>query len=143
MYDYFVMFTSGWLDQYERSAGHTGGRVVRTGQERGRLAWCRQLALRPGQGKTNRSYTPDDPPENCHLTVKKLPKTWLFFQKKLPKIFFTKIANGNLWKKKSSFWQFFDSQIALFRRVRSRFDWQIKKQANWNKIYHFPEFEIS
>ena len=28
-----------------------------------------------------------EPPENCHLTVKKLPKTLLFFSKKLPKIF--------------------------------------------------------
>ena len=24
-------------------------------------------------------YLTADPPENCHLTVKKLPKTWLFF----------------------------------------------------------------
>ena len=29
-----------------------------------------------------------DPPENCHLTVKKLPKTGHFFQKKLPKFCF-------------------------------------------------------
>ena len=28
----------------------------------------------------NTWYAPD-PPENCHLTVKKLPKTWHFFQK--------------------------------------------------------------
>ena len=25
------------------------------------------------------TVTPHDPPENCHLNVKKLPKTWLFF----------------------------------------------------------------
>ena len=72
-----------------------------------------------------------DPPEKCNLTVKKLPKNLAFFQK-LPKIvimskkwplqFF-----GKKWKflaiffeKMSSFWQFFDSQMAIFRRVRYR-----------------------
>ena len=34
-----------------------------------------------------------DPPEHCHLTVKKLPKTWLFFQKNCQNCFFFKIAN--------------------------------------------------
>ena len=71
-------------------------------------------------------------PENCHLNVKKLPKTWHFFQqkkcqkcsfkkKKLPlAIFLKKMKNfGNFLKKMSSFWQFFDSQMAIFRRVRS------------------------
>ena len=29
-----------------------------------------------------------DPLENCHLTVKKSPKTWHFFKKKLQKFFF-------------------------------------------------------
>ena len=59
-----------------------------------------------------------DPPENCHLTVKKLPKTC--HKNKIAQnftFFFKKIANGNLFeknenfwqlkKKKSSFWQFF------------------------------------
>ena len=41
-----------------------------------------------------------DHPENCHLNVKKMPKTRHFF-KKIVK-FFNKIANGNFWKK----WQF-------------------------------------
>ena len=60
--------------------------------------------------------TQPDPPENCHLTVKKLPKT--FFS-----------------EKKSSFWQFFDSQMATFRRVSpqdyfySRDDMMNVKQA--------------
>ena len=38
-----------------------------------------------------------DPPENCHLTVKKLLKTWL---KKKSKIFIfsKKNANGNFWR---------------------------------------------
>ena len=34
-----------------------------------------------------------DPPENCHLIFKKLPKSWHFFKKELPKFF--------------HFWQFF------------------------------------
>ena len=29
-----------------------------------------------------------DPPKNCHLTVKKLPKTWHFFKKNCPKFSF-------------------------------------------------------
>ena len=69
-----------------------------------------------------------DPPENCHLTVKKLPKTWLFFfncqkfsffSKKLPlAIFLKKRQFLAIKKKKSSFWQFFDSQNTIFWRVR-------------------------
>ena len=49
-----------------------------------------------------------DPPENCHLTVKKLPKNLTFFPKKMPKnfIFFKKNANGNFFQKKCK-WQFF------------------------------------
>ena len=31
---------------------------------------------------------PSDPPENCHLNVKKLPKTWHFFQKNWQKLSF-------------------------------------------------------
>ena len=50
-----------------------------------------------------------------------------FFQKKLPKIFifFKEIAIGNFFEKNENFWQFFlkkcqifDSQMAIFRRVR-------------------------
>ena len=77
----------------------------------------------------------------CHLTLqkiaiwlsKKCQKLDIFFQKiaKNFLFFFKKIANGNFfWKKwkflaiflekMSSFWQFFDSQMAIFRRVRYR-----------------------
>ena len=51
-----------------------------------------------------------EPLVNCHLTDKKMPKTWQFFLKKM-KMF------GNFFGKMSSFWQFFDSQMATFRRV--------------------------
>ena len=49
-----------------------------------------------------------DLPKNCHLNVKNLT----FFPKKLTKIviFSTKLPL-------SSFWQFFDIQMAIFRRV--------------------------
>ena len=69
-----------------------------------------------------------DPPDNCQLNAKKLPKTWHFF-KKLTKIviFFNKIALGNFVEKMtifvnfsekmSSFWQFLDIIMAIFRRV--------------------------
>ena len=61
-----------------------------------------------------------DAPENCHLNVKKLPKTWHFFSKKLPKIFILS-KNVNFWhffeKKCQVFLQFFDIQMAIFRRV--------------------------
>ena len=48
-----------------------------------------------------------DPPENCHLTVKKIPKTLIE-------------KNEKFWqfkKKMSSFWKFFDIQMAIFQRV--------------------------
>ena len=49
---------------------------------------------------------------------KELPKN-VFFSKKLPLTIFLE-NNDNFWqfKKKSSFWQFFDIQMAIFRRVR-------------------------
>ena len=45
-----------------------------------------------------------DPPENCHLTVKKLPKTWHFF-KKIAKIFhfFQKNCQWKFFSKKLKF----------------------------------------
>ena len=48
-----------------------------------------------------------DPPENCHLNVKKLPKTMAILLKK----------NDNFWQffeKMSRFWLFFDIQIGYF-----------------------------
>ena len=72
---------------------------------------------------------------------KKLTKTWHFFPKKLPKIFifFKKIAN--FFSKVLSFGQFFDSQIAIFLRVR--FTYQTKHLVNWeisikSKATKFP-----
>ena len=50
-----------------------------------------------------------DPLENCHLNVKKMPKTWLFFSQK--------IAKNGLFKKNC---QFFYIQMAIFQRFRSR-----------------------
>ena len=69
-----------------------------------------------------------DPPENCHLNVQKLPKTWLFFlncqnlsffSKKLPLAFFLMTIFGNFLEKNVKFLAIFDSQMAVFRRVRS------------------------
>ena len=66
--------------------------------------------------------------ENCHLNVKKLPKTWHFFKKIDKNCHFCQ-QNCQwqfCWKKwqflsifflMSSFWQFFDTQLAIFRRV--------------------------
>ena len=49
-----------------------------------------------------------DPPENCQLSLNKLPKTWNFF-KKIDKNcqFFNKIAIGNFVEKNDNFCQFF------------------------------------
>ena len=66
-----------------------------------------------------------DPLENCHLNVKKLPKTCHFFNKNCH--FFQKLPMAIFWKKwqfftifwkKASFWQCFDTQMAIFQRVR-------------------------
>ena len=72
------------------------------------------------RSRTATSVWPSDPPEDCHLTVKKLPKTWHFFKKNATNFhFFKKIATGNFFEKNENFWQFFDSQLAIFRRVSS------------------------
>ena len=67
-----------------------------------------------------------DPPENCHLTVKKLQKTWHFFKKNCQKFsFFSKILpfdcqkiaknltffSTNFLKKKSIFVNFFEKNV--------------------------------
>ena len=67
-----------------------------------------------------------DPPKNCLLTVKKLPKTWLLFLN-CQNVSFLKLPLAIIWKKRhflaiflektSSFWQFFGSQMAIFWRV--------------------------
>ena len=50
-----------------------------------------------------------DPPENCHLNVKKKSKNLPFFFFKWTKIviFFNKIANGNFFEKNDNLCQFF------------------------------------
>ena len=53
-----------------------------------------------------------DPPENCHLTVKKLPMAILLKKMTIFVNFFEK--NVKFW---AIFWQFFDSKMAIFRRV--------------------------
>ena len=60
----------------------------------------------------NSTWSTTDPPENCHLNVKKLPKTRHFL--KLKKYNFCQF----FWKK-CRFWQFFDSQMAIFQRFSS------------------------
>ena len=61
-----------------------------------------------------------DPPENCHLTVKKMPKKVIFFKKNAICNFVEKmtIFVNFFLKKLSSFCKFFNSQMAIFRRVR-------------------------
>ena len=51
------------------------------------------------------SVSVPDPPENCHWNVKKLPKTWLFFQKNWQKLsfFFKCQVFGNFLTVKSTF----------------------------------------
>ena len=50
-----------------------------------------------------------------------MPKIFFFFQKNCQKFsFFYKISNGIFFEKMSSFWPFFDIQMAIFRRVRPR-----------------------
>ena len=82
-----------------------------------------------GSNTTEVGRTGADPPENCQVNVKKLPKTWYFFQKiaknltffskKLPKIFifFKKIANGNFFEKNENFWQFFWKKKVKFLAI--------------------------
>ena len=77
------------------------------------------------------TWCQSDPPEKYHLNVKKLPKTGHFFKKIAKNChFFKKIAIGNFFEKKRKFLAFFlkkcqvfgnfiDSQMAIFRRVRS------------------------
>ena len=58
-------------------------------------------------------------PSDCQK-IAKIAKSFTFFPQKLPKIFiFQKNCHWQFLKKMSSFWQFFDSQMAIFRRVSS------------------------
>ena len=77
-----------------------------------------------------------DPPENCYLTVKKLPKTWHFF-KKLPKIFFFFQKNCHLhffeigFFLKTSFWQFLI------------FKWKFSGGSGMNPFEHLEHINLS
>jgi len=66
---------------------------------------------------------PPDPLEKCHLNVKKMPK--IVIKKNGKKLSLKKIYDFWQFKKKCiylrvvlNFWQFFDIQRAIFRRVR-------------------------
>ena len=78
------------------------------------------------------SWCQADPPQNCHLNVKKLPKTCLFF--KLPKIiiFFKTIANGNFCEKMIIFGKFF-FKCQVFGNFLT-FNWQFSGGSGWGKI---------
>ena len=112
------------------------------------------LGKSPSLWKSSQSWKRDlldsdyssEPPEICHLNVKKLPKTWHFF-KKIDKNchFFQQNCHWQFcwikWqflsiflKKMSSFRQFFDSQMAIFRRVsnvHTRFNIRHTKLLNF------------
>ena len=71
-----------------------------------------------------------DPQENCHLTVKKLPKTWHFFQKKIAKNCHFFCQWQFCWKN-DNFWQFF-------------FEKKVKFLANfWHSNGNFPDGQVS
>ena len=70
-------------------------------------------------------HTCPDPPENYHLIVKILPKTWHFFQKIAENFhFFQKIAIGNFFEKNENFGQFFWKNVkflAIFWQSNGNF----------------------
>jgi len=57
-----------------------------------------------------------DPPENCHLTIKKLPKTWYFFPPKMTNffIFFQKNCHWHFFWKKLKFLSIFLNNCQVF-----------------------------
>ena len=65
-----------------------------------------------------------NPPENCHLNVRKLPKTWNFFQKNWKKLSFsTKLPLANFLKKLKIFFQFYWKKCQFFGNFLT-FNWQ-------------------
>ena len=89
-----------------------------------------------------------DPLWQLTFECQKMPKTWHFFQKncqnciekKMPKIVFQKNCQkiqflALFLKKLSSFWQLFDIQMAILRRVR----WWVKRKLNY---YFFKKIII-
>ena len=60
------------------------------------------------------------PSEKLPFECQKIAKNFHFFSKKLPLVIFLKkkFFLAIFFEKMSSFWQYFDSQMAIFRRVR-------------------------
>ena len=58
-----------------------------------------------------------DPTENCHLNVKKIPKSLTFFQKMPMAIIWKEMIIFVKFLKQSQVFAFFDVQMAIFRRV--------------------------
>ena len=58
-----------------------------------------------------------DPPKNCHLTVKKVPKTCHFFKKidKNCHFFPTKLPMAIFLKKSHNFWQFVFQMLSFWQ----------------------------
>ena len=84
------------------------------------------FCLGPVWPNSDISRTQPDPPENCHLTVKKLPKSWHIFQKNCPKFsfFFKKIAIGNFFEKMKIFGYFLKKNVkflAIFWQSNGNF----------------------
>ena len=73
----------------------------------------------------------DDPSENCHLTVKKLLKTWHFFQKNCQKFSFfsKKLPMAIFWKKMKIFCIFFGKNVKFLANF-------------WQSNGNFPEGQV-
>ena len=79
-----------------------------------------------------------DPPENCHLTVKKLAKTWLFFNcQKFP--FFSKKLPMAILLKNDNFCQFFWKNVkflAIFWQSNGNFpEGHLGSHQSWESLH--------
>ena len=84
-----------------------------------------QLSYKRISWKDTSWRLPSDPPENCHLTVKKLPKTWHFFKNNCQKFSF--FSNGN----------FPEGQV-ITTKVTLRPSRSVTK---WGKLFQFDKSE--
>ena len=80
-----------------------------------------------------------DSPENCHLNVKKLPKTCHFFQKNCQNFF-------SFWKKNENFWHFLGKMsklLAIFWQSNGNFpESQLGTRLNvQNYTYIFDQIQ--